>query len=146
MPRPPLTWLFAPHRLDKATADVADARAKLADAESAFQAPYLGPIREELAIADAKVRQAAAAASVISLGGQFSVPAPQDGAVARLVAEPGEAIVPGQPVMSLQARGQAWTSFNLREDQLDGLAIGFPVELMPVGASIRFVSGCMQVV
>ena len=31
--------------------------------------------------------------------------------------------------MTLQARGQAWTNFNLREDQLDGLTIGFPVEL-----------------
>ena len=77
---------------------------------------------------------------------KFSVPAPQDGAVARLVAEPGEAIVPGQPVMTLQAHGQAWTRFNLREDQLDGLAIGFPVELIPTGDSIRFVSDCMQVV
>jgi hypothetical protein len=48
--------------------------------------------------------------------------------------------------MTLQARGQAWTSFNLREDQLDGLTIGFAVELMPAGASIRFVSDCMQVV
>jgi len=48
--------------------------------------------------------------------------------------------------MTLQARGPAWTSFNLREDQLDGLTIGFPVELMPAGASIRFVSDCMQVV
>jgi hypothetical protein len=48
--------------------------------------------------------------------------------------------------MTLQARGQAWTSFNLREDQLDGLTTGFPVELMSVGASIRFVSDCKQVV
>jgi HlyD family secretion protein len=29
--------------------------------------------------------------------------------------------------MTLQARGQAWTGFNLREDQLDGLTMGFPV-------------------
>jgi hypothetical protein len=48
--------------------------------------------------------------------------------------------------MTLQARGQAWTNFNLREDQLDGLTVGFPVELMPASASIRFVSDCMQVV
>jgi multidrug resistance efflux pump len=147
MPCPSLTRLFALHRLDQATADVGDARAKLANAESAFQAANLGPIREELAIADAKVRQAAAAASVIAARvAKLSIPAPQDGAVALLVAESGEAIVPGQPVMTLQARGQAWTGFNLREDQLDGLIIGFPVELTATGASIRFVSDCMQVV
>ena len=77
---------------------------------------------------------------------KFSIPAPQDGAVTRLVAEPREAIVPGQSVMTLQARGQAWTGFNLPENQLDGLAIGFPVELIPTGDSIRFVSDYMQVV
>jgi HlyD family secretion protein len=116
--------------LDQATADVGDARAKLENAESAFQAAHLGPIREELAIADAKVRQAAAAASVIAARvAKLSIPAPQDGAVALLVAEPGEAIVPGQPVSTLQARGQALTSCNLREDQLVGLTIGFSVEL-----------------
>ena len=79
-------------------------------------------------------------------GGQIKHPGAADGVVALLVAEPGQAIIPGQPVMTLQARGPAWTSFNLREDQLDGLTIGFPVELMPAGASIRFVSDCMQVV
>ena len=52
-----------------------------------------------------------------------------------LVAEPGEAIVPGQPLMTLQAPGQRWVSFNLREDQLGDLRIGFPVELMPAGGS-----------
>jgi multidrug resistance efflux pump len=88
MPRPSLTRLFALHRLDQATADVGDARAKLANAESAFQAAHLGPLREELAIADSKVRQAAAAASVIAARvAKLSIPASQDGAVALLVAE-----------------------------------------------------------
>jgi hypothetical protein len=48
--------------------------------------------------------------------------------------------------MTLQARGQGWTALICASDQLDGLTIGFPVELMPAGASIRFVSDCMQVV
>jgi cytochrome c553 len=50
--------------LDKATAEVGDARAKLAHAEAAFEAAHLGPIREELAIADAKVEQAATARKI----------------------------------------------------------------------------------
>jgi len=133
--------------LDQGIADVGDARAELENTASAFHAANLGPIREELAIADANVRHAAAAASVMAPGGgQIKHPGAADGVVALLVAEPGQAIIPGQPVMTLQARGPAWTSFNLREDQLDGLTIGFPVELMPAGASIRFVSDCMQVV
>jgi hypothetical protein len=39
--------------------------AKLANAQSAFLAAHLGPIREELAIADDKVEQAAAVASLL---------------------------------------------------------------------------------
>jgi HlyD family secretion protein len=133
--------------LDQGIADVGDARAELENTASAFHAANLRPIREELAIADANVRQAAAAASVMAPGGgQIKHPAPQTALLRSLSRSLGQAIIPGQPVMTLQARGQAWTSFNLREDQLDGLTIGFAVELMPAGASIRFVSDCMQVV
>jgi HlyD family secretion protein len=60
----------SPQEVDQATATVSNARAKLANAESAFQAAHLGPIREELAIADAKVEKAAAAASVICRTGR----------------------------------------------------------------------------
>jgi hypothetical protein len=55
--------------LDQGIADVGDARAELENTASAFHATNLGPIREELAIADANVRQAAAAASVMAPGG-----------------------------------------------------------------------------
>ena len=103
MPRPSLTRLFALHRLDKATADVGDVCAKLTNAEPAFQAAHLGPIREELAIADDKVQQAAAAASVIAAQiAKLRILAPEDGTIALLFAEPGEAVIPGQPVMTAQ--------------------------------------------
>ena len=36
--------------------------------------------------------------------------APADGIVAVVVAEPGEAIVPGQPVRTLEATGRQWVS------------------------------------
>jgi predicted ATPase len=64
--------------LDQGIADVGDARAELENTASAFHAANLGPIREELAIADANVRHAAAAASVMAPGGaKLSIPAPQ---------------------------------------------------------------------
>jgi HlyD family secretion protein len=118
--------------LDQATAEVGDARAKLAHAQSAFEAAHVGPIRQELAIADAKVKRAAAAASVIAARvAKLRIRAPSDGTVALLVAEPGEAVVPGQPVLTLDAKGRNWASFNLREDQFGGLRIGSSVELVP---------------
>jgi multidrug resistance efflux pump len=47
---------------------------------------------------------------------KLRVNAPADGAVALLVAEPGEAIVPGQPLMTLYKvgykAGQRWARFN----------------------------------
>ena len=124
--------------LDQATAGVGDARAKLAHAQSAFEAAHLGPIREELAVADAKVQKAAAAASVIAARvAKLRIQAPSDGTVALLVAEPGEAVVPGQPVMTLEASGRNWASFNLREDQFENLRIGSPVDLVAADGKDR---------
>jgi HlyD family secretion protein len=128
---------FASHQgLDKATTAVETANANLSRAKERYQRARLGPTREERAIADAGVEVAAAAVAVVAARvAKLRIHAPSDGAVALLVAEPGEAIVPGQPLMTLQKVGERWASFNLREDQLDGLTIGFPVELMPADSS-----------
>jgi len=81
--------------LDEATAAVGTARAKLAAAEETYQAAHLGPTREELAIADAKVTNAEAAVAVIAArAAKLRIRASADGIVALLVAEPGEAIRP----------------------------------------------------
>jgi HlyD family secretion protein len=122
--------------LDKATAAVETGNANLARAKERYEAARLGPTKEERAIADARVEAAAAAAAVIAARvAKLRIYAPAEGAVALLVAEPGEAIVPGQPLMTLHKAGQHWASFNLREDHLDGLGIGFPIELMVAGGS-----------
>jgi hypothetical protein len=92
-------------------------RAELENTESAFQAGRTS--ETDPGRAGDRRRQFTAGRRCIGhgrSGGQINIPAPQDGAVALLVAEPGEAIIPGQPEMTLQARGQAWTSFNSRED------------------------------
>ena len=34
--------------------------------------------------------------------------------------------------MTLEMAGARWASFNLREDQLDDLHIGSPIELLPL--------------
>ena len=133
--------------LDEASAAVGTARARLEHAQEAYQAARLGPIREELAVADAKVKNAEAAASVIAARvDKLRIRAPSDGTVALIVAEPGEAIVPGQPVMTLEAAGRRWASFNLREDQLDGLRIGSPIELLPVGGNDRIQARIREII
>jgi HlyD family secretion protein len=133
--------------LDQATAAVGIARAKLAAAQKTYEAAHLGPTREELAIADAKVANAEAHVGVIAARvAKLRIRAPADGTVALIVAEPGEAIIPGQPVMTLEAAGRRWVSFNLREDQFDGLRISSPIELLPIGSSDRISARVAEIV
>ena len=116
---------FASHQdLDKATTAVETASANLSLAKERYEAARLGPTKEERAVADAKVAAAAAAVGVIAArAAKLRVYAPVDGTVALLVTEPGEAIAPGQSLMTLHAAGKRWASFNLQEDQLDRLSL-----------------------
>jgi hypothetical protein len=83
-----------------------------------------------LQVADAKVDAAAAAVAVIaSRVTKLLIAAPTDGIVAQIVAEPGEAVVPDQPVMTLEAAGRCWASFNIREDHFGDLRLGSSVKL-----------------
>lgn len=126
---------FASHQdLDKATAAVQTAGANLASAKERYEAARLGPTKEEREVADAKVESAAAAVGVVAARvAKLRVYAPADSTIALLVAEPGEAIIPGQPLMTLHAAEKHWASFNVREDQLGGLSIGSRVALIPAG-------------
>lgn len=120
--------------LDKASAEIGSAHASLLGAEEQYEAARLGPTPEQRAVADAEVAKAAAAVSVVAAGvAKLQLRAPADGTVALLVAEPGEAIVPGQPVMTVQPSGRQWVSLNLREDQLGDLHIGAGIALLPAG-------------
>jgi HlyD family secretion protein len=114
-----------------------------------YPQPYLGQLVRKMPIAvvdvaDAKVQHAVAAVSVIAARvDKLRIRAPT---VALIVAEPGEAIVPGQPVMTLEGAGRRWASFNLREDQLDGLRIGSPIELLPVAAADRIEAAISEII
>ena len=51
-----------------------------------------------------------------------------------VVAEVGENIHAGQPVLVIEETGKQWLSFNAREDQLRGLTVGSKVEVRRAGA------------
>jgi HlyD family secretion protein len=53
--------------------------------------------------------------------------APADGVVSVIVAEVGENIHAGQPVVAMSETGKQWLSFNAREDFLHGLTVGSKV-------------------
>ena len=59
--------------------------------------------------------------------------APTDGIVSVIVAEIGENVSVGQPVLAIAATDKQWLSFNVREDMLHGLTVGDKVEVAPAG-------------
>ena len=111
--------------LDQAVNDAASARADVAEAEANHAAAVAGPTREERAIADAQVKAAASALAVLERRlAKTSLHAPADGIVSVIVAEVGENVSAGQPVLVVDETGKRWFSFNAREDLLHGLTVG----------------------
>jgi HlyD family secretion protein len=117
--------------LDQAENDAASARADVAQAQANYDAAVAGPTREERAIADAQVEAAAAAVAVLERRlEKMILHAPTDGVVSVVVAEVGENVHAGQPILMVEAAGGQWLSFNVREDHLSGLTIGETVSVV----------------
>ncbi|KIU44055.1 MULTISPECIES: efflux RND transporter periplasmic adaptor subunit [Bradyrhizobium] len=117
--------------LDQAENDVAAARAGVTAAQANYDAAVAGPTKEERAIADAQVQAAAAAVAVLDRRlDKMVLRAPVDGVVSVIAAEVGENVRAGQPILTIAAAGQQWLSFNVREDHLNGLAIGKTVNVV----------------
>ena len=121
--------------LDQAENDAASARADVAEAQANYDAAVAGPTREERAIADAQVQAAAAAVTVLERRlDKMVLRAPADGVVSVIVAEVGENVRAGQPILMVEAEGKQWLSFNVREDHLNRLAMGDTASVMRNGA------------
>ena len=121
--------------LDQAQNDAASARADVAEAQANHDAAVAGPTKEERAIADTQVKAAAAALAVLERRLDKTIlRAPADGIVSVIVAEVGENIHAGQPVLVIEAAGKQWLSFNAREDLLHGLTVGSKVDVARAGA------------
>ena len=111
--------------LDQAENDAASARADVAEAQANYDAAVAGPTREERAIGDAQVQAAAAAVTVLERRlDKMVLRAPADGVVSVIAAEVGENVRTGQPILTVQAAGKQWLSFNVREDHLNRLSMG----------------------
>jgi HlyD family secretion protein len=122
--------------LDQAQNDAAAARADVAEAQANHAAAQAGPTREERAIADAQVKAAAAALAVLERRLEKTIlRAPADGVVSVIVADVGENILAGQPVLTIVETGKQWLSFNAREDFLRGIRVGMTVDVGRVGTS-----------
>ncbi|MBI2736302.1 MAG: HlyD family efflux transporter periplasmic adaptor subunit [Rhodospirillales bacterium] len=120
--------------LDASNASLAKARADLALKSAQLAAAKAGPTAEERALADARV--ALAEATVADLKAKLAktrLVAPVDGTVGVLVAEPGEILPIGKPVLTLYVGSERWFAFTLREDALGRLRVGSEVTLTTNG-------------
>jgi HlyD family secretion protein len=120
--------------LDQAQSDAATALADVAEADANHAAAVAGPTREQRAIADAQVKAAASALAVLERRlAKTILHAPADGVVSVIVAEVGENVRAGQPVLAIAETGKQWLSFNAREDALRGLTVGASVNVARPG-------------
>ncbi|WOJ88537.1 efflux RND transporter periplasmic adaptor subunit [Methylocapsa polymorpha] len=118
-------------RLDESAAALKRAEASLALMRATYAQNKAGPTNEERASAEAKV--ALADATLADLQAKLAktiIVAPVDGVVGLLVAEPGEAISPGQSIMTLEAGQERWVTFTIREDLLKGIGVGASLTLI----------------
>jgi multidrug resistance efflux pump len=120
--------------LDEARAETAYAEADVAVAKALFAEAQLGPTAEERALADATVRASEAARDVVEArAAKMLLRAPTAGIVGTLVPEVGEAIVPGEPVLTFTPNRSHWFAFNVREDALGAISIGARVDVTSSG-------------
>ena len=93
--------------------------------QARYAEAQLGPTAEERALADATVAAAEAARDVVEArAAEDAAARARRREIAIVVAEIGEAVVPGEPVLTLVPDDGIWFGFNLREDALRDLAIG----------------------
>ena len=126
--------------LDEAKAEEARSAADIAIAEARFAEAQHGPTAEERALADATLAASKAARDVVEArAAKMLLRAPVAGTIAIEAVEPGEAVVPGEPVLTMVPERAIWFGFNLREDRLHDLTIGaaVPVRLGNNAATVK---------
>jgi HlyD family secretion protein len=121
---------------DEARAEAARADADVRVAQARFAEAQLGPTAEERALADAQLHAAEAARDVVEArAAKMLLRAPGAGEIGLIVPEVGEAVVPGETVLTLLPDAGVWFGFNVREDALGGLAIGAQVPVAAQGGA-----------
>ncbi len=121
--------VLSEQKRDEAYAQYTAAKAQAKAAESQYNMAVNGARREEKMAAAAKVEQAkGAVAEVRSYIGETVQIAQMEGEVTDVYPQVGELVGTGSPIMSVAIMSDMWGSFNVREDQLQGMKIGDEIE------------------
>ena len=94
-------------------------------AKSQYDLAVNGARREDKLAAQAQVNRARGAVSEVNSYINETVQIAQmDGEVSNIYPKVGELVGTGSPIMTISVMSDLWGTFNVREDQLNGLAVG----------------------
>ena len=116
--------------LEQARNQLTAATQARAAAQASLDQARNGASTEQKAVADAQVKQAEASVQQIAASvAEMTVTAPIAGEVTTRTSETGKLFSAGAPLISIVDVDHAWFTFNLREDYLQGLAVGQPLQV-----------------
>ena len=112
-------------KLDEATANYQAMEATALAAKAQYDMASDGARKEEKEAAAARVRQAEGAVSEVeSYISDAMVYAPVTGEVSTIIAEQGELVGSGYPVVAILDMSDMWVTFNIKETMLPGITMG----------------------
>ena len=110
---------------DEAQAAVKATEAQVKAAQSQYDMARNGARQEERKASSAQVSQASGAVmEVNSYINETTQTAQMDGEVSEVYPKVGELVGTGTPIMTISMMDEQWATFNIREDQLNGMAVG----------------------
>jgi HlyD family secretion protein len=112
------------------------ARTRLQEAEQTLQLLREGPRKEDIerAAAELAARESAVASARARLG-YTSLASPVEGVISVRLAERGEVVAPGQPVLRLAELTRPWVRAYLNEQELARVRLGQPAEVRVDGVA-----------
>lgn len=117
--------VMSAQKRDEAFANYKAIEAKVKAAQSQYDMAVNGARREEKMAAAAQVNRAKGAVQEVnSYISETMQTAQKAGEVSDVYPKEGELIGTGSPIMSVSLLDDMWGTFNVREDQLDGMRIG----------------------
>lgn len=112
-------------KFDEAQANYEAMKATAQAAKSQYEMARAGTRKEDKAAAAALLEQASSVVSEVEVYlNDANVYSPVTGEVSTIIAEQGELVGTGYPVVALLDMSDVWVSFNLREDLLPKIRIG----------------------
>ena len=110
---------------DEAEAMYKSAQAQALAAKSQYDMAVNGARQEERLAAEAQANRARGAVQEVEAYiGETVQTAQMDGEVSSIYPKVGELVGTGSPIMTISMMDDMWGTFNVREDQLEGMSVG----------------------